>query len=282
MCDDPFYVSKSSGERVPVPCGRCPPCKRRRVDSWIFRLMQEEKVSGSAYFVTLTYDTRFVPISDNGRLTLNKVDFQLYMKRLRKLCVGFSLKYFAVGEYGSTSARPHYHAIIFNVPDKELFYKAWHIDNVPRGTCFVGSVTGPSVAYTLKYISKEPIVRRGKSYDDRLPEFCLMSKGLGASYITQDIVDYHSADLSRLFVTVPGGYRKALPRYYKDLIYTPAEREVQVGLAQSAADSRLSADRIEFERLGYSDRMSFDSWMESKRLGRYSQFYAKSSKIDSL
>ena len=279
MCDDPFYVTRASGDRVPVPCGRCPPCKRRRVDSWVFRLMQEEKVSSSAHFVTLTYDTRFVPITENGFMTLCKEDFQNYMKRLRKLCLDSKLKYYAVGEYGSTRERPHYHAIIFNVPDKELFYKAWHIDNVPRGTCFVGTVTGQSVAYCMKYIDK-PRNRREHSRDDRLPEFALMSNGLGSSYITQEVVDYHAADLSRMFVTVPGGYRKALPRYYRNLIYTTAEMEQQISLAQQASEKADEMSRLHFERMYKGSDITFEQWKENRRLGRHTQFYSQQKSRD--
>lgn len=100
-CDDPHIVTTSRGDRVPVPCGRCPPCKQRRVNEWVFRLMQEDKNSVSAHFVTLTYDTRFVPISENGFMTLKKSDFQDFMKRLRFNTGIQGIKYYAVGEYGS-------------------------------------------------------------------------------------------------------------------------------------------------------------------------------------
>lgn len=154
-CDSPFFVTpKGRFSAVPVPCGRCPPCKQRRVNSWVFRLMQEEKRSSSAYFVTLTYDTRFVPISDNGFMTLRKKDYQDFMKRLRKLSPHVSIKYYAAGEYGSKFNRPHYHAIMFNVPDIELFAKAWSLDGIQLGAVHVGSVTGDSIAYTMKYIAK--------------------------------------------------------------------------------------------------------------------------------
>jgi len=108
MCDSPFFVlPKAAVEKVPVPCGRCPPCKLRRVNGWVFRMLEEEKVSSSSHFVTLTYDTSTVPISDNGFMTLRKRDFQLFMKRLRKLCLDAKLKDYAVGEYGTNYKRPH-------------------------------------------------------------------------------------------------------------------------------------------------------------------------------
>lgn len=46
--------------------------------------------------------------------TLRKRDFQLFMKVLRRR-TGQKVRYFAAGEYGDKTFRPHYHAIIFGL-----------------------------------------------------------------------------------------------------------------------------------------------------------------------
>lgn len=178
--DNPRYPSQSSERQIPVPCGKCPPCLKRRSNQWAFRLQQHEKVSSSAIFLTLTYDNHSVPITDKGFMTLHKPDFQKFMKRLRKLHPkGKSLKYYAVGEYGSTNYRPHYHAILYNaditVEDQSLLEQAWSLDGIPIGHIHVGLVSGASIAYTVKYIHKGKLIPV-HSNDDRLPEFSLMSK----------------------------------------------------------------------------------------------------------
>lgn len=277
QCDSPFYVlpKKWASEKVPVPCGKCPPCKLRRVNSWVFRLLQEEKVSTAAHFVTLTYDIRCVPISENGFMTLSKRDFQLFMKRLRKLATPTlstnplvrPIKYYAVGEYGTQNNRPHYHAIIFNVSDEELYNMAWGL-----GQIHIGKVSGDSIAYTMKYIDKQ----RGKRLhvrDDRQPEFPLMSKCLGANYLTAEMIAYHKADLSRLYVTKEGGHKIALPRYYRQKIYTDADLKLQVELIQAKAAERELLDRREFDLLGYPSGFTFEQWKESGKYGRYQAFY---------
>ena len=188
MCDSPFYVEKNSNTanmgnprnlgKFPVPCGRCPPCKKRKVQQWVFRMMQEEKVSESSHFITLTYNTDNVPISENGFMTLDKADWQKFMKRLRKRNTK-KLRYYAVGEYGGKTDRPHYHAIIYNLDHEDLIAESWKI-----GTVHIGTVSGSSIAFTTKYIDKEkriPMFER----DDRLREFSLMSKGLGKNYINE-------------------------------------------------------------------------------------------------
>lgn len=275
-CDTPFWVlPKAAIEKVPVPCGRCPTCKLRRVNGWVFRMLEEDKISTSSHFVTLTYDTSTVPISDNGFMTLSKEDFQKFMKRLRKLCPQSKLKYYAVGEYGSINRRPHYHAIVFNCPDNEMFNTAWGL-----GSVFVGAVSSDSVAYTMKYIDKQTS-RKTHFRDDRLPEFPLMSKGLGKNYLTDEIIEYHKADISRLYAVKEGGHKIALPRYYREKIYSESDLRKQVVLIQEISDETEISERHEFSRLYPSGApISYEQWKESKRYGRYYSFYSRQKNRD--
>jgi len=294
-CDHPIWVfsgvhaADHNQERVPVPCGRCPPCKKRRVDQWTFRLLQEEKQHQTAHFITLTFDTRFVPISKNGFMTLRRgyktvprkkpakdgslykavslCDFTNFLKRLRKLMPkDTKIKYYYCGEYGTHKKRPHYHAIIFGVPDPELYAKAWAVDGSSLGAVHIGTVTGDSIAYTMKYIDKsnwKPLHAR----DDRTPEFSSMSKGLGLSYLTPAMVKYHKQDLTRLYCTKKQGYRVALPRYYKDRIYTKAEQKLQHPLIESAVQKSLDQERFKFESLYGNTSLSFEEYKERQKLG---------------
>lgn len=273
-CDTPFYVTpKGWTHAVPVPCGRCPPCKKRRVDGWVFRLMQEDKVSTSAHFVTLTYDVEHVPISGNGFMTLDKDAFPLFMKRLRKLCPDSVLKYYACGEYGGERSRPHYHAIVFNVPDPDLYFKAWSLSGVPFGVVHVGQVTGDSIAYTMKYIDKSSF-RFKHSRDDRVPEFALMSKRLGRSYVSSAIKDYHTADYSRLYCVNAQGYKIALPRYYRSLIYDADDSGFQRSLIEAAvADADGKNYDVFVRRFGSVPGYTYEQFCESQRLARYDAFY---------
>lgn len=273
-CDNPFFVNTDL-QRVPVPCGRCAPCKIRRVNSWVFRLTEEKKVSFSSHFVTLTYDTRTVPISQNGYMTLDKEDFQRYMKRLRHLC-SRKIRYYAVGEYGSTNHRPHYHAIIFNVEFPALFSDAWGL-----GSVHVGTVTDDSMAYCMKYIDKPPDYRV-HARDDRKKEFALMSNGIGASYITDESIRYHRADLANTALTKPGGYLVAMPRYYSQKIYTPDQIIERRHMIDAAMVKQENADRRAFSVLGYPLAFSYEEYDNLRRLGRSQNFFTNQKKRDVL
>lgn len=228
QCMFPYSVENkkrfkaSDPYHIPVPCGRCPECLKRRVSVWGFRLRKQEEVSDTAHFITLTYDTDNVPISPNGFMTLDKTDVQKFFKRLRKIHPKNAQKisYYHAGEYGGKRGRPHYHIIIFNAREKDIL-RSWNLGSVD-----VGTVSGASIAYTLKYINKGKVVPAHPN-DDRQPEYATMSKGLGANYLTPSVVKHHKKNLKKAFIVLEDGVKIPIPRYYKDKIYTEKERRKQ-------------------------------------------------------
>jgi hypothetical protein len=223
-CITPFYKKeKTKGENIPFPCGKCPPCKKRRTSGWSFRLVKEGERSKSALFITLTYDTQYVPITPHGYMTLELKDLQKFFKRLRKLS-NEKLKYYAVGEYGSTKKRPHYHVILFNA-NKEHIKRAWALNNKLIGTYHIGNVSNASIGYTLKYMSKSSKIPLHQN-DDRKKEFSVMSKGLGSNYLTKSMINWHKNSLEqRMYIAIEDGKKIAMPRYYKDKMYNEDEKD---------------------------------------------------------
>lgn len=208
------YYTKQEDRYVPVPCNRCPECLQRRASIWGFRLRKEEERSETAIFATLTYAEP--PMSPNGFMTLQKTDFQLFMKRLRKISThGRKISYYACGEYGGKYKRPHYHAIIFNAVESDI-EKAWNLGNT-----FNGTVSGASISYTVKYINKGAW-KPTHHNDDRNPEFALMSKRMGANYLTEASVSHHRQNLDKPYIVLEGGIKLALPRYYKEKLWPVA------------------------------------------------------------
>lgn len=224
QCLTPFHVkaSKISNEKIPVPCGKCPNCIKRRVSGWSFRLIKQSEKSNNPLFVTLTYSNEKVPKTKKGYKTLRKSDVQNFFKRLRKLQTE-KIKYYLAGEYGTQTMRPHYHAIIFNTHEHKIL-RSWTLDGIPIGSIHIGRVSGASIGYTLKYLSKEGKVPHHKN-DDRQPEFQLMSKGLGIDYITEAMTIWHKNDLTgRYYIPLLDGKKAPMPRYYREKIYNEAER----------------------------------------------------------
>lgn len=245
------------------PCNKCVNCKKKRVSGWSFRLMKQHRVSNTAWFITFTYTTDTVPISGykdgkeiskHHRMTLDKRDFQLFMKRLRKVHQD-KISYYTCGEYGTEKYRPHYHAIMFNV---ELKHLIGHLAEVAllnreimlqgkhhfecslwgKGHITIGTVSPASVGYVLEYISKPQRIPQYEG-DDREPEFSLMSKGIGKNYLTPEIRRWHKEDIkNRYYTPLVEGKKGSLPRYYKEKIYTQFERQAIGAYLQKEEDDK--------------------------------------------
>lgn len=270
-CDNPYSVKLTEGSSAkhginyaPVGCGKCYNCRIKRITGWSFRIQEELKVSNTAYFITLTYDTHHVPII-GGRypMTLQKTDLQAFFKRLRYYDSEFKtnyhpkakkwdepkkIKYYACGEYGGKKNRPHYHLILFNVIDINSIYKAWSTAIVERGIT-VGfhpfgiididdDVNATNIEYVLKYICKED-KGIGKSKNDfRNTEFSLMSKGLGKDWITIDIETFYNRRLDIAYIIREDGVKIAMPKYYSNKMYNENTKEDRIPYIKRGIEER--------------------------------------------
>ena len=192
-------VSDGSGRRV--PCGRCISCRINRGQEWKDRLLHELDSWDCASFLTLTYNAEHYP--ESGSLV--KDDLQKFFKRYRKWKGEDRIRYYAVGEYGDTTARAHYHAIVFGGKEDDDYLGCWK-----NGNIYVGSVTEQSIAYVTDYVNKKLYGEKAKKeYGKRLPPFSLMSKGMGKEWLSRN----ESFVLQNLGLKRQGRVY-SMPRYY--------------------------------------------------------------------
>lgn len=179
--------------------------------------MHEVSLHELSQFVTLTYSDDKLPA--NGSLV--KADLQKFLKRLRKRT---KLRYFAVGEYGDLTARPHYHAILFGIDfsDKRPHSKNEHGDQLftsdlldsiwGHGHAFFGRVTVQSARYVAKYCVKRVTGQlAAEHYGAREPERAFMSLKPG---IGQGWFDKYSSDVYPSDFVVMQGRKRSPPRFY--------------------------------------------------------------------
>lgn len=261
-CLTPYYIKNprahlpNQENHIPVPCNKCAECYNRRTSAWSFRMVEHAKHSTTCHFITFTYEEP--PLSPNGFMTLQKKDWQDFVKRLRFLQHGSkksNIQYYCAGEYGDTYQRPHYHAIIYNTTP-ELCERAWRAGGLRFGHTFTGTVTPASTGYCAKYINKGVWKPKHKR-DDRNPQFSLMSKGLGSSYLSEQKVRFHQSDHSRNYITLDGGQKVSLPRYYRDKIFTDEQKQKQSYAIRADNDKREAEQLANHIRLygnadGYS------------------------------
>ena len=236
--------------RIPVDCGKCGACRYNRRADWSFRLAEEAKHSINSFFLTLTYDEQHVPISDYESLTLRKRDLQLFHKRIRKLSTQLwdrKFRYYSVGEYGTTTNRPHYHSIIFNLHNgarAELASKWGH------GHVRIDTVNTARIHYITKYH-----VNYDKHHSKELgrePEFAVMSRnpGIGAQYIDR-CKDWNRNQ--EAYFVMNNGFKQRMPRFFKEKIFSPEEREILSDLAMYEGEKAYWNEVERLEKLGYDN-----------------------------
>lgn len=170
LCKNPLQLK---GNPYDIGCGQCMHCRVNRSRKWVSRMMLERLCHSEAAFVTLTISDEH--LSQN----LKKEELSDFLKRLRGYLQGRVIRYFAVGEYGSRTGRPHYHLIVFGLSptEGEIVEKAWK-----KGFVYMGTAQLQSMNYVCSYLIKGMTKKDDVRLDGREPEFAVMSlrPGLGA------------------------------------------------------------------------------------------------------
>lgn len=236
-----FSPTGSNSIPCKLPCGQCIGCRIERKQEWALRLVHESKLHERSAFVTLTYDPEFLPRGG----TLVKRHVQLFIKRLRKSLKVRKIRFFACGEYGPQSDRPHYHLIIFGwePSDGKLHsdkgrYRVYTSDALsalwPYGFHTWSHTSPENCAYVGNYTVKKITGQRAKDHYTRIttdgemieiqPEFALMSTrpGIGHDFYREYESDFRNSDAALLL-----GRRKRVPRYYDKLLQRESEQQLE-------------------------------------------------------
>ena len=260
--DIPFNGNKILRDPIEIPCGKCFGCRLKRARDWSTRMMLESEYHDESWFVTLTYDNNHLPmneyVDEDGcvceKSTLRKRDLQLFWKRLRKKQ---DIRYYACGEYGTRTARPHYHAIIFGLhldPDRLRTYRdkpfmLWECPELQEiwkcGYVVVGKVTQESCEYTARYCMKKLNGSAAEIYDqfNFIPEFSSMSlrPAIGRQWFDDHAFEVYPKDEIQL----PKGRVVTPPRYF-DRLMESLDEELMCDVKDERRDI---ADKLETARL---------------------------------
>jgi len=229
----PIVFTSSEGYRdksLQIPCGKCIGCRIEHAKQWAVRCYHEGLMHEQSCFITLTYDNENLPL--NG--SLDKRDFVLFMKRLRKQ-IG-KVRFFHCGEYGEQYGRPHHHACLFGwVPEDKILWKKTnnveiYISEFLRqvwgmGHITVGDMTYESAQYCARYILKKLKGKDKELFEDSgmIQEYTSMSRkpGIGQKYLEKygkTIVDLDSVVINGFEMKPPRYYTEQLERTYPDEI----------------------------------------------------------------
>ncbi len=236
-----------------ISCGQCIGCRLDRSRQWATRCLHEASLYDDNCFITLTFSDEGLALREKQYIHKNKIragankepldvpselsihtpDLQLFFKRLRKQ-YGQKIRFFACGEYGEQTRRPHYHACIFNFnfPDRKQIketaqgHKLYISDSLstlwPYGHSTIGQVTFDSAAYVARYIMKKVNgSRQEKHYQifnkdtweltNIKPEFTTMSRkpGIGFPWFEKYNKDMYEKDY-----VIINGKKVPCPKFY--------------------------------------------------------------------
>lgn len=310
--DDATFIAEhkkydgSNYEPVILPCGKCMLCTKRYRMHWVLRCMHEARFYDQMCYITLTVDDEHIdhvfPLSPVGSMVdgvrwhcLRHKPFQNFMKRLRRrLDYGFrstivrdgkvlvrnyhgekNLRYFMCGEYGDTTHRPHYHAIIYGFfpPDARPLRDGLSVSDLlssvwPFGFHTVSKVEPACVSYVAGYVDKKMDESRNTwMVEGVTPEYVAMSRGcskLGTGGIGKSFFDLYWRELypmnddgtfARNYALTVDGFKVKMPRYYDNLLC----------LHQKQTYDILSAFREEVGAL-HKQELDLNEWLnESHR-----------------
>lgn len=259
--------------------------------------MLESLIHGDKCFVTLTYTPETLPTFSTGPggplvPTLRPKDLQLFLKRLRETIKPKSIRFYAVGEYGDETERPHYHLALFGYPtclygytDRRLsgpcdcvpcstLQRVWSLGLIHNGTLELHSAQ-----YVAKYVTKKMTGHDDKRLNGRHPEFARMSlrPGIGANALwdVASVLLEYNLDVRRVDVPTAlshGRLTMPLGRYLRGRLRT------LIGKDHKAPDEALAEIQKELQPLreaAFSSSSSFQQAIIDANKGRRAQVAAK-------
>lgn len=272
---------------VPVGCGNCMECAKKKANAWRTRLLEDIKENKNAIFITLTFsDESIAELTkeckgegynlDNeiARLAIRRF-LERHRKKYKK-----SIRHWLVTEIGHEGTENiHMHGLLYineqiyknkgvqNI--KEEITNIWKYGHIWQGT-FVNEAT---INYIVKYVTKKDL--KHKEYKPII----LTSAGIGNNYtnnINSKENTYNGEDTKEYYRTRKGN-KTSLPIYWRNKIYTEEEREklwllkldkeerfvlgqkYDVSNTQETYEQAVKIARKKNEELGYgSDQRKFE------------------------
>ena len=181
---------------------------------------------------------------------------RLFLERVRKETKK-SIKHWCVTELGEKKDRIHLHGIFFGQKSAELIRKHWKY-----GFVFIGDYCNTrSVNYMSKYMLKVDIKH------PTFKQIVLASAGIGAGYFDRLAYLWQKQNYKNINVatyTFRNGTKMAMPKYYKNKIFTEKERE------------KMWINNLNRGLLWiYGEKVEADDWETIDNLRQYWQKYGR-------
>lgn len=235
---------------VPIGCGNCWECRKRKRNDWTIRLTEEIKNDSNNWtFVTLTFNEQKLQYhrdkveeslidKDTGELKCDIEDFErltddnriatlavrMFLERWRKK-TGKSVRHFFITEKGhKNTKRIHLHGLIRS-RDLEMIRNTWlngYIWPRRKADMKANVVNEKTINYIVKYITKVDKVNIG--FYSKI----LCSPGIGRNYINSTRFELHrfNGENTLDYYLTNTNHKLGNPIYYRNYLYTENERDI--------------------------------------------------------
>lgn len=293
----PVSIGRWSGtdrmDSLELPCGRCMGCRQDKRLAWTIRCTHEAQLYDANTFITLSYDEDNLP----GDMSLEYGHVQLWLKRLRKRLKGVTklpdgrrpIRFFLSGEYGPTTGRPHWHAILFNAwfeDSVQLMNKSYRSETADKlwslGNTSLDLVNATTIAYVAGYTQDK--LYGSDAYEDlvnvrtgeiskRRPPLVSMSRrpGIGAGWYERFASDLFGTSESPRDIAVIQGRRRKVPSYYwryfqqngdpfviDEIRQKRLDRAAEVDVSENTIERRAAKEEAAIRRIRtFSGRKTF-------------------------
>jgi len=306
LCWSPLKASKEYAS-FQLPCGKCLSCRLEKARQTALRCVHEAQMYEKNSFITLTYSDEHLK---SPKLQYN--DFQLFVKRLREKINRDYIKQYGkhnwnlltkeerkvhyesikisilgTGEYGDTTKRPHFHALIFNwTPSDRQHYRTsdngdkiytsatldslWGLNDPTQRPSEIGEITFQSAGYVARYATKK--LRHGKDgqhdYEPISKRSC--KNAIGKKWLEK----YYKSVFNHGFIILPDGSKSGIPRYYENWLkkhhpefykHYVTETKSRITLEASAKEEKTSL-QTKLANLKKSSRGSFKRLIDKHKV----------------
>lgn len=228
---------------VPIPCGKCMVCMKKRAREWQVRLQQDIRDHSQAQFVTLTFSNQsyknlYETVQNNYKQQpedkwnvyyidndIAKLAVRRFLERWRKK-YGKSVRHWLVTELGHKNTEHiHLHGIIYtsNWQDiRNIWGYGYVWDGYNKNGRRENYVSDRTINYMTKYVHK--IDKQHQLYKSII----LCTAGIGAGYTKTNQAKLNRFNFEKTNETyrTESGHKIAIPKYWKTKIYSDREREL--------------------------------------------------------
>lgn len=104
---------------------------------------------------------------------------------------------------------------------------------------------------------------------------------MGVGYLTEQVIRYHKDDiLNRMCLVIENGKKVAMPRYYKDKIYSEFERTLVGNYQKDQVLEREQKDKVKYENTHKGD--SYERHKVESHIAQFEKQKQSSLKRDKL